>query len=80
MAKKEENRQRLANRIVAAVLAAIWLCAGMLVLVLGLFQGRWLMILVGPLGIGYGLVWVRVAYEGQHLTWPDGLLPWRRRR
>jgi len=76
MAKKEENRQRLANRIVAAVLAAIWLCAGML----GLFQGRWLMILVGPLGIGYGLVWVRVAYEGQHLTWPDGLLPWRRRR
>ncbi len=63
----------------AAVLAAIWLGAGMLVLVLGLFQAHWLMILLGLLAGGYGLVWVRVAYAGRQLTWPDRLLPWRRR-
>jgi hypothetical protein len=77
---KKKIRTRLANRIVAAVLAATWLAAGLLVLAFGLFQGRWLMILLGSLGIGYGLLWVRVVWEGRQLTWPDRLLPWRRRR
>jgi hypothetical protein len=68
----------LPNRIVATLLAAIWLCAGIAMTVLGARYGKWLLALLGPFGIWYGLAWVRVAHEGRL---PGGRLrlnPWGR--
>jgi hypothetical protein len=68
----------LPNRIVATLLAAIWLCAGLAMIVLGLRNGKWLLALLGPFGIWYGLAWIRVAHQGRL---PGGRLrlnPWGR--
>jgi hypothetical protein len=68
----------LPNRIVATLLAAIWLCAGIAMTVFGVRNGKWLLALLGPFGIWYGLAWVRVAHEGRL---PGGRLrlnPWGR--
>ena len=60
------------------LLAAVWLCAGVAVIILGIFHKRWLVTLLGPFAIWYGLVWLRVAREGRRLPWPVELIPWRR--
>ena len=58
------------NRTVAAVLAALWIGAGLAAALLGLARRRWLLLLLGPLAIAYGLVWVRVARTRRRLKWP----------
>jgi len=60
----------LVNRTVAAVLAAVWIGGGLAAALLGLAERRWLPLLLGPLAIAYGLVWVRVARTGRRLKWP----------
>jgi hypothetical protein len=68
----------LPNRILAILLAGIWLCAGLAMIVLCVRKGWWLLALLGPFGIWYGIAWIRVAHEG----WlPGGRLrlnPWCR--
>ena len=74
-----ENHQpnlSLPNRFVAILLAAVWLCAGFAMIVLGVRHEKWILALLGPFGIWYGLAWVRVAHEGRL---PGGRLrlnPW----
>ena len=62
----------------AILFAGISLGAGLAVIVLSVRSGRWLLVLLGAFGIGYGMTWVRVAHEG----WlPGGRLrlnPWAR--
>jgi hypothetical protein len=68
----------LPNRVVAILLAATWLCAGLAMIVLGVRNGMWPLALLGPFGVWYGLAWVRVAHEGRL---PGGRLrlnPWGR--
>jgi hypothetical protein len=66
------------NRILAILIAAICICSGLAMIVLGVRNGKWLLVLLGPFGIWYGIAWVRVAYEGRL---PGGRLrlnPWGR--
>jgi hypothetical protein len=69
----KKARWRLGLRIIAAILAAVWSGGGV-----GLAHGRWLVALLGPPAIWYGLVWVRVAFEGRRLTWREARVAWRR--
>jgi hypothetical protein len=61
---------RQENRYVAAALAAVWISAGVAALVLGVLRERWIPVVLAPLAIGYGLLWVRVAVTGRRLDWP----------
>jgi hypothetical protein len=67
------------NRIVALVLALIWLIAGTTAVVLGFMQRRLLLPALGTVAIWYGLLWLRVFREGKQLQWRDALRPWRQR-
>lgn len=58
------------ERVIAAVLAALWIAGGLAAFIVGLVQTRWLPILVGPVGVAYGLAWIRVARTGRYLKWP----------
>jgi len=76
-----EGRQpnlSLPARIVAILLAAIWICAGLAMIVLGLRNGRWPLTLLGPFGVWYGLAWFRVAHEGRLAGGRLRLNPWGR--
>jgi len=59
-----------ADRAVAALLAAVWLIGGLFALFLAVAQQRWLGLVLGPLAIGYGVLWVRVVQTGRRLRWP----------
>jgi len=58
------------NRVVAVLLAIIWLSGGLIVLVLGLTQQNGSELVIGILAIGYGFLWVHVAWTGRRLHWP----------
>lgn len=61
-----------AGRIVAAILALVWIAAGLAAIVLGVLQHHWVPLLLGPLAVGYGALWARVAQTGRKLdlSWP----------
>ena len=66
----------LPTRIMATLIAAICICAGLAMIVLGVRKENWLLVLLGPFGVWYGIAWVRVAHEGRL---PGGRLrlnPW----
>lgn len=65
----------LPNRIVAGVLALVWIAAGFAAVALGLKEHHWLPILLGPLAVCYGALWVRVAQTGRKVD-----APWPKRR
>ena len=55
------------GRILAAVLAAVWLAAGLTARVVGLWlRPAIVLVLLGPLALGYGWIWARVAVTGFH--------------
>ena len=68
----------LPKRFIATLIAAICICAGLAMIILGLRNGKWLLVLLGPFSVSYGIAWVWVAHEG----WlPGGRLrlnPWNR--
>ena len=68
----------LPKRFIATLIAAICICAGLVMIILGLRNGKWLLVLLGPFSVSYGIAWVWVAHEG----WlPGGRLrlnPWNR--
>src|SRR5512139_2063258 len=68
----------LPARMMSILIAAVCIGASLAMIVLGVRNGKWLLALPGPLGIWYGIAWVRVAQEG----WlPGGRLrlnPWGR--
>jgi hypothetical protein len=65
----------LGNRIVAGVLALVWIGTGLAAVALGLARRHWLPVLLGPLAVCYGALWVRVAQAGRQVD-----IPWRKRR
>ena len=67
------------NRLVALVLALIWLVAGALVLVLGVVKRQWLLPVLGGFALWYGLVWLWVVRQGRQISWRQALWPWRSR-
>jgi len=68
----------LPNRIMAILIAAICISAGLAMIVLGVRNGKWLLVLLGPFGVAYGIAWVRVAHEGRLLGGRLRLDPWNR--
>jgi hypothetical protein len=56
--------------VAAALLAAVWLVGGFCSLFLTFARSLWIGLVLGPLAIGYGVLWVRVAQTGRRLRWP----------
>jgi hypothetical protein len=68
----------MGNRFIAILIAAICICAGVAMILLGMRNEKWLLVLFGPFPISYGIAWVWVAHEGRL---PGGRLrlnPWNR--
>ena len=68
----------LPRRFMAALIAAICMSAGLAVIILGVRNGQWLLVLFGPFPVSYGIGWVWVAHDGRL---PGGRLrlnPWDR--
>jgi len=68
----------LPKRFIATLIAAVCICAGLAMILLGVRNGEWLLALLGPFPVSYGIGWVWVAHEGRL---PGGRLrlnPWKR--
>jgi len=66
------------QRLISILLAGVSLCAGLAIIVLAIQHRKWVIALLGPFAIWYGLAWVRVAHDGRL---PGGRLrlnPWGR--
>ena len=57
------------GRAVAALLAAIWIIAGLTAIWFSISNDFWIGILLAVLAIVYGLIWVRVSSTGRRLNW-----------
>jgi hypothetical protein len=64
-------------RIVGALLAAIWLCAGVAGIAVGAGAQRWLLVAAGLFAVWYGIVWLAVARLGRRVSLRQALKPWR---
>ncbi|MEO8227813.1 MAG: hypothetical protein ABI637_10285 [Gemmatimonadota bacterium] len=58
------------GRIVAGVLAAIWIVVGVLAVVLGVAERRPAAAVLGVAGAAYGAVWLGVARTGRYAVRP----------
>ena len=59
------------GRLIAAVLAAIWVAAGLTALVIGLWvRPAVVPVLLSPFLLAYGWIWARVALTGRRQEWP----------
>ena len=67
-------------RIVGALLATVWLCAGVLAVVAGAAAKYWLVVGVGFMAAWYGIIWFYVSRQGRRLTLREALTPWRLKR
>ena len=59
-----------ASRIVAGVLAVVWIAMGVASIAIGFAQRRWVGVLVGLAGVFFGGVWANVARTGRYAVWP----------
>jgi hypothetical protein len=66
-------------RIVSTSLAAIWLGAGAVGLIVGAVEHRWLIVIVGIAALWYGVIWARAARLGRRLAPREAVTPWRAR-
>jgi len=75
------HKERLStwDRFVAVALAAVWIVASTTAILLSFRRGHWSVLLVGVLGLCYGLLWLRAARTGRRLHWREAPWPWRRR-
>jgi predicted phage tail protein len=64
-------------RIVGALLASVWICAGVAAIVVGAGARRWLLVVLGLAAIWYGVIWADVARKGRRITTREALTPWR---
>ena len=68
----------LTRRFLATLIAAFCIFAGLAMIILGVRNGKWFLVLLGPFPISYGIGWVWVAHDGRL---PGGRLrlnPWDR--
>ena len=79
----KKDKAGIPTRVIALLLAVIWLGGGCTVVICYILQGRWLaLLLLSPavlFALWYGLVWARVSYEGRKLKWAEAAVPWRHR-
>jgi hypothetical protein len=66
----------LSKRFMATLIAAICICAGLALIILGVRNGKWLFVLLGPFSVSYGIAWVWVAHEGRLPGGRLRLIPW----
>jgi len=66
------------KRIMATLIAAICFCAGIAMIIFGIRNGVWLLVLLGPFPVSYGIAWVWVAHEGRLPGTRLRLIPWNR--
>ena len=64
-------------RLVSALLALVWLGAGVTAIVIAATTARWLPGVIGIGALWYGLLWLRVVRLGRQLTIREALTPWR---
>ena len=67
------------SRVVAAMLALVWACAGIAGLVVAFTQGLWVAGIAGVFALWYALLWARVGIRARLLTWRESATPWRAR-
>jgi hypothetical protein len=67
-----------ADRVIAIALALVWIGGSLIGMLVGLRHGLWLVLIIGPLGLWFGILWARVARSGRSLEWREGIWPWRR--
>jgi len=67
-------------RIVGALLAIVWVCAGVTALFAGATAQLWILIPIGLAALWYGVIWAYVARQGRRLTLRETLTPWRLRQ
>ena len=68
----------LPKRFFAILIAAICFCAGIAMIILGVRNGMWLLALLGPISVSYGIAWVWVAHEGRLPGGRLRLIPWNK--
>jgi hypothetical protein len=59
-----------AGRIIAILLAVVWLSAGIISIVLFGLYNNWVIPILGILSIIYGVIWIQVARTGRRIQWP----------
>lgn len=64
-------------RLMAVILAVVWLAAGVLGVVVGLLFGEWMPAVLALLALLFGLIMVRVAQRGRLLPWHETFIFWR---
>lgn len=67
------------NRVVAAILALVWACAGVAGLTVVFSQGLWVAAVGGVFALWYAILWARVGIQARLLTWSEFATPWRAR-
>jgi hypothetical protein len=65
------------SRLVALVLALVWLSAGLFGLVLGVMRQHFLLIALSLLALSYAFLWLRVVARSRLLSWRGFVFPWR---
>jgi hypothetical protein len=65
------------NRVVALVLALVWLGTGIIGIVLGVVHGQWLLVAVAIFAIWYAVVWFRIVARSRLLKWRELIAQWR---
>ena len=65
------------HRIVALVIALVWLTAGVAGLLLGISSSHWLLVGCAFFAIGYAFLWLRVVVRARLLAWHELIAPWR---
>jgi hypothetical protein len=65
------------DRYIAFGLAFLWIAASVIGIAMGVLRGRWTVILVSLLGLGYGVVWLRAARLGRRVRFKEALWPSR---
>ncbi|PYT17241.1 MAG: hypothetical protein DMG59_07935 [Acidobacteria bacterium] len=73
------SRFSTVERVVALGLALAWIGASVTAILLGFRRGHWAVLIVAPLGLWYGMLWVRAAWIGRRLHWKEGIWRWRGR-
>jgi hypothetical protein len=67
------------NRGVAASLALIWACAGLVGLIAAYLYGRWVLAIAAIVALAYAALWAQVVKRGRLLTWREIGAPWKAR-
>ena len=66
------------DRVIAFALALVWIGAGLVGTGFGLRHRSWAGLIIGVLGLWYGIVWARAVGKGRRLHWRESVWLWRR--